>query len=172
MPNLVDTTFFVGDITIPNTHKAEVAENLNLFIGRRENELMLKLLGKELYDLYKANPTDPRFVAINDKLVYIIDGQKYSPIAYYVYWWWMKDKASWTSGVGNIRANSNVAVEVSPAIKMVHAWNTFSEGIRAFTTWMDDNSETYPEWSGRTYNWSYGNLYGYDEFRKTNDFDI
>jgi len=169
MPNLIDTTFFVGEINIPNTSKPEVAESLELFIAKYEEELLLKLLGYELYKAYKDDPSERRFTDLVSGtkewrgLVYAIsptvDG---SLIAYYVYTWWLKDKHVWNSGVGTVRAKGD-ATEVMPiSLKMTEVWNMFSHQVTEFCTFMEVNKVDYPEWSNV-------NLW---QFRVINEFDI
>jgi len=49
--SLIDISYFVGDLTIPNTNDQPVIERLNWYIGKYEQEFLRKLLG---YPLYKA----------------------------------------------------------------------------------------------------------------------
>lgn len=173
MPNLVDASFFVGDINIPNTQKPEIAESLNIFISRYEKELLIHLFGFELYNSYLLDPSTDRFVkiingSVDDNwrgLVYnITDTVKGSLIAYYVYNFWLKDKHVWNSGVGTVRAKGNVTDVMPVAIKMTDAWNEFSRQVLEFSYYMgqDGNADVYPEWQS----------WGLCSFRKTNDFDI
>lgn len=172
MANLVDTSFFVGDINIANTSKPEVAQSVNLFISKYENELLIQILGIDLYDQMKANPTEERFQKLinGDKdfnwrgLVYTYNGSetKYSLIAYYVYWWWVKDKYIWNSGVGTIRPKPSEGEIMSPALKMMESWNTFSDQAYELTTYIRLNSDVYYEWTP----------YCLSDFEKVNDFDI
>ncbi len=48
---LIDRTYFVGDLNIPNSNLPDVGENLDWYIEKYENQFLEKLLG---YDLYKA----------------------------------------------------------------------------------------------------------------------
>lgn len=51
---LTDISFFVGDLEIVNTDTEAVANNLQLFISKREPEILREVLG---YELYKALQT-------------------------------------------------------------------------------------------------------------------
>jgi hypothetical protein len=169
MPNLIDSSFFVGDINIPNTSKPEVAESLNLFIAKHETELLKQLFGYELWKSYNTDATTPRFFSlINGEddwrgLVYNISlDVKGSLIAYYVYWFWMKDKQIWNSGYGTVRPKGD-QTEVMPVyLKLMEAWNTFSKQACEFISYIGNNKDIYPEWSPI-------NLW---EFNTINDFDI
>lgn len=167
---LTDISFFVGDINIPNTSKPEVNQSVNMFIGKYETELLIQMFGADLYQSYVADPTTPRFQLLlkGDPdlnwrgLTYTINDVPYSLIAYYIYWWWIKDKYIWNSGVGTIRTKPNQAEIMSPALKMVEAWNTFSDQVAEFICYMTENSDVFPEWQP----------YNMWHFNKVNDFDI
>jgi len=169
MANLIDITFFVGEINIPNTSKPEIAESLELFIAKYEPEFIRKLFGNEMYASYLNAPTDPRFTEIiNGKdnwrgLVYpISDSVDGSPIANYIYTMWLKDKHVWNSGVGTVRSKGD-GTEVMPiSFKMTEMWNQMSRQIVEFQTFMSDKSEIYPDYSP----------YDIWEFRRINEFDI
>lgn len=174
---LIDSSFFVGEINIPNTNKPEVQAELNHFIAKYESELLNHLLGNELYASYLADVDgEQRFqdlingVSYNDGidywrgLIYSYNGglTMHSMIAYYTYWFWMKDKSSWNSGIGVVRPEGDKAKPISPALKMTAAWNTFSEQVGEFLQFMNASVDVYPEWQP---------IYMY-QFEKINDFDI
>lgn len=169
MSNLINPSFFVGDINIPNTSKLEVAESLNVFISKYEKDLLIKMLGYSLWKSYDTDPTTERFVNLINGvdewrgLVYdISDTVKGSVIAYYVYCWWLKDKQTWNSGIGVVRPKGD-QVDVMPIhIKMVDAWNTCSSIVGEFISYMSDSDDIYPEWNPCEL-W---------QLRPINDFDI
>lgn len=90
----------------------------------------------------------------------------YSLIANYVYWYWMKDNAVWNSGLGTASPNKRAAVDMSPAIKMVNAWNDFSCGVENLYDYLNNSKTVYPEYDSSI------SYLAFCEFRKTNDFDI
>jgi hypothetical protein len=87
-----------------------------------------------------------------------------SPIANYVYWHWIKDQNTQTVGMGEVSSKSENAINVSPATKMVRAWNEMSDWLSDLYYFMQTNYQTYPEWRFSDSYWS--------QFRKTNTFGI
>jgi hypothetical protein len=174
MARIVNISFFVGDINIPNTSKPEVAESLQLFIDKYEEELLNQLLGNELYHLV-VDPIPTQYDERFQKLVYgdaaanwrglVYDygtPTQYSLIAYYIYWWWLKNKYIWNSGIGTVRPKGSSVDVMSPALPMIEAWNTFSEQVGELYDYMRYYSDVYPEWEP----------YNLWQFNKVNDFDI
>lgn len=188
--SLIDQTYFVGDLTIAGRTKTEVSERLALFIEKYENEFLRDVFG---YDLYKAlkdqwatyPSIDQRWKDLFDGKEYQYsgrtrqyrgllfengdgfssgDGQSMSPIANYVYWHWIKDQTTQTVGLGEVASKSENAQLVSPATKMVRAWNEMSEWVQELYHFMQTSYATYPEWQFGDSNFS--------KFRKTNTFGI
>jgi len=154
MPNLIDVSFFVGDINIPNTSKPEIEESLNLFIAKHEKQLLKQMLGYELWTSFDEDDTTQRFVDLIDGigewqgLVYnISDTVKGSLIAYYVYCYWIKDKQIWNSGIGTVRPKGDSAEIMPIYMKYMEAWNTCSAQMGEFVIYMENNLDIYPEWS-------------------------
>lgn len=85
----------------------------------------------------------------------------YSLLAFYIYFFWMKDSAVWNSGVGTSIPDGNLAQKVSPSIKMINAYNTFVRQSRELADFLSSERDTYPEYD------NYRCL-----FRFINDFDI
>jgi hypothetical protein len=179
MANLIDASYFIGEINIPNTQKTEIQESLDWFISKYEQELLQKLLGWELWSLYNADASSQRFVDLINGTDYVYGGYIYhwrgliwkagenphSLIANYIYWYWMKDKQIWNSGIGTIKATPIQGVVMSPGLKMVHVWNDFAEQVKEFYNYMTWSSVLYPEWNAN-------NVFSLWEFAGTNDFDI
>jgi hypothetical protein len=178
---IVDETFFVGEINIPNTSKPEIKNSLTIFIEKYESELLTDLLGKELFNLVEDARGDDRiYVLILGTDKYTVDGlvgswrglnysygsgvtgQTYSLIAYYIYWWWMKDKQIWGSGVGTSRVKPQNAEVMPIYMKLITAWNKFSEETLELYNFLSANQSIYPEWCSNSI-WAY---------TKINDFDI
>jgi|SRR5678815_4098121 hypothetical protein len=173
---LIDTSFFVGEINIPNAQKPEVKESLELFIAKGEQQLLRQLFGHELYVSYAADSTTQRFQDLiygEDfdywrGLIYDITPSsgtnivRGSLIADYIYTWWIKDKQLWNSGVGIVRPKGDNSEVMPISLKIMNAWNQFSHQVYEFVFFMNANIDVYPEWSPI-------NLW---EFRVINDFDI
>src|SRR5687768_14727720 len=109
---LIDETYFVGELKIPNTDRQEVSEPLLRMIAHREKELLTDLLGYEMYKDFLANQAEPVNAALLNGAEYTLNGQlnkweglrnvteKRSLIANYVYFHWQDDQISKTTGLG------------------------------------------------------------------------
>lgn len=187
----IDSSYFVGELNIPNTNKDYILQRLNLFINKREPELLQDILGYELYKAFSAgtasydddgsNSTiEQRWIDLIEGdeytrydrlhkwkgLLYERDGQPYSLIANYVYWHWTEDQTTQTVGLGEAAAKAENADRTSPAVKMVNAWNEMSEQICDLIHFLQANTTVYPEWKS-------GDAHKVlNKFGKTNTFGI
>lgn len=134
---LIDTTYFFGDLSIAQITNEAVETSVQLLIKQREPELLIDLFGYELYKNYLAG------VATEQKYKDVRDGKEYttragklakwrglknstlsqSLIANYVYYWYLRDQASVTTGTGEKTAKAQNASNASPRVKMARAWN-------------------------------------------------
>lgn len=74
---LIDRTYFIGELNIPNTHTTEIGGLLDLFIEKYETKFLNELLGYELYKAFKAGLLeDP----INQKWTDLIEGVEYTDL--------------------------------------------------------------------------------------------
>lgn len=146
----IDPSYFFGNLTIAQKSDTAVSSSLILFIDELEVKLLTDLLGYDLYKAYVAGITEgsplAKWTALRDGKEYtnrsgintkwrglkFTDGTaKKSLIANYVYWHWMENEASDTTGTGvKVAANQN-AVNASPVGKMIRAWNEM-------VTWIGD----------------------------------
>lgn len=70
-----------------------------------------------------------------------------SPIADYVYFWWLKQNLSHTSGLGEVRSKAENSELVSPKHKAVKAWNDMAEKTALLHEFLRVNSPAvYPEY--------------------------
>lgn len=159
---LIDTSYFFGDLTIAQKSDAAVSSSLGWFIAEHEPRLLTDLLGYEFKKLYDAGIT-----AVTQKYVDIRDGKEYtnragilakwrglkfadgsakkSLVANYIYWHWMQNEASVSTGTGEkVAANQN-AVNANPAAKMVRAWNQMVSWNRELIEFLLSHPDDYPE---------------------------
>jgi hypothetical protein len=144
MANLIDTSYFEGEIEVPNSNQAEIAADLNDSITKYEQEVLIYLLGYALFKELKAQPNytsgDKWDKLVNgEEFTYTVNGatvttrweglkgfSKKSLIAYYVYWMHRRKRKSYTAGGGaEAESKSANSDKVSPYIKMVEVWNEF-----------------------------------------------
>lgn len=141
---LIDISYFKGALKIPNIDKDPTAFEQN-YIAVYEAEILTKLLGNSLYQLLIANYVSgtPSIyvdlvegktydVEINEKTYSVkwnglINSEKISLIAYYVYFKYLEQNYQQLTGLGVIQANSENANIVSPNAKMVWANNECSK---------------------------------------------
>ncbi len=68
-----------------------------------------------------------------------------SPIAKYIYYWWMRAKATSTGGVGESIQETNAGKTVSNSAKMTRYWNEMHDEVVRFYLFLDMNIADYPE---------------------------
>ena len=90
---------------------------------------------------------------------------KKSLIANYVYYQWQQDQVTQTVGLGEAATKAENATMVSPANKMLRAWNEMVNWIKEMVCFMEANLDDYPEWQEQNYHclWQkfwYNNQFG------------
>jgi len=147
MANLIDHTYFIGEISLPAQVLTGSLADIDPYIVKYEREALIEILGYTLYKQLKAEiDSGPPAVYTTkwDRLVngheyeidYLGDAQlvkwnglinsdKVSLIAYYIYYQYVKFHVSHTSGFGELFQAGENAARVSPSEKMVNAWNRF-----------------------------------------------
>ena len=143
MAELIDTTYFVEEIEVPNVAQAEVKVPLEKSILQYQKEVLISLLGYSLYKELIAHTVES-----GDKFDKLINGedfsfsfegevietrwegllgyQKKSLIAYYVYFMHRKKKQSYNSGIDvEVEADTENSSKTSLYLKLVDIWNEF-----------------------------------------------
>lgn len=171
--NLINETYFVGDLNIPNTSNPAILERLQWFINKYERKMLEDLLGYELWKLLDTQITQeeenspatplPRLASLLDGteytdtggrlrnwrgLVYTESGAPCSLVANFVYWHWIKDQTTQTVGFGEVATQAQNATLVSPTVKQVSAWNEMSKQVQELWYFLNNNQADYPEWVG------------------------
>lgn len=143
MANIIDTSFFVGDIEIPNVAQAPIRAKLENSIKLYEKEVLISLLGYPMWKDLQANIASPS--GIWDKLIngeefsFTFNGEtittyweglkgleKKSLIAYYVYFMHRRKEASYMAGVGTeVKADTENSTMDDLHTKLVYVWNEF-----------------------------------------------
>lgn len=163
---LIDETYFIGELNIPNLDQENVRQALTVFIAKYQKRFLTLLLGEDVYkdfvagiDVEEGVEIESQWIELRDKLVDC--DTKESPIANYVYWFFMYNNATQTSGVGEIIANTENSMVVSPITKMVRAWNEMCDFVHGTQQWFHD---FYTEYD-LNHDWYFFNLYCYDSYK-------
>lgn len=149
---LIDQSFFVGEIFVPNLTgvgpiPAGNVEELTRFIVKYEPEYLDEVLGLGLSEAFQAGiiaaSPEQRWVDLKSKLVNTT--RKESAIAGYVYYHFYRDRLSTSSGLGEIDSTAENGNVVLNTDKMARAYNDAVRKGRAAFEWVQLNASTYPE---------------------------
>lgn len=164
MANIVTVSDFKGMIMIPqigspiNTGAETVLpvnSALTELIDEKEPEALTKLFGYNLYRALKnglaADPIDQRWIDLRDGSETEINGvwKAYAGvkplITRYVYYWWLRENATQSTGVGEAINKTENAYRVGPAQKQVTAWNDMVKSCKSTLDFLYTNQSVYPE---------------------------
>ena len=136
MANLIDSTYFKGDILL--TNKTDLATDISEAIARYEKEILISLLGYKTYKQLVATPTvEPyksliegaEFELTFDGITQLLkwnglkNSDKESLIAFYTYYKYQERNFVKPSAIGTVKAKAENSETVTPVWKMVNAWN-------------------------------------------------
>jgi len=167
----IDNTYFYGELVLSQVSGAAGAAALQLIIDSREEELLTKLLGYSLYKAYtdalalEVDDTPGPEVLLEERFRDLRDGKEYtnssdvlvkwpglrftvgtskkSLIANYVYWHYVRDNHTFTTGSGEKK--SPLAINALPEAKLVRAWNQMVEWNLKLYEFLDDHADDFPE---------------------------
>lgn len=140
MANLIDSTYFKGDILL--TNKTALATDISDAIDKYEKEILISLLGYKLYSLLVATPTIEPYKSLIDGAEFDLtfDGitqtvkwpglantEKESLIAYYVYCKYQEIMATRPTAVSTAKPQAEAVELVTPLYKITAAWNKMIE---------------------------------------------
>lgn len=163
--SLIDSTYFVNDINIPLGTNNTVTQQ----IARYERDILIQLLGYDLAKLviaYNSSTSPQRIKELVEGKEYtegdytvkwngLINSEKVSLLAYYVYIQYAKGTASPLMNVGTVKPAIEGGAVVSPAGKIQEAGYKLRElagyecqDILAASLYnfMMNQLSTYPEW--------------------------
>ena len=157
---LVTKELLVLDLAIPNKgHQAE-AERLDAMISKLEPKFLESALGGLYYVLKPYFDAEPlpigfsvpeRYLWLRDGsnyidnngklrywkgLLYSVGNIQYSPIAYYVYYFYQRLIQSHTTGVSTATHKTPEGMSINPVEKMLFAWNEMSEMVEELCSFL------------------------------------
>lgn len=137
--SLIDTTYFVRDISVPVSSTPALNVSFTNSILRYENEILKKLLGYELWkeftDALQEDPIDQKWAdlkngadfsfelngqTVNTHWNGLVNTDKISLIAYYVYYNHRINHESGYTGIGEVVSKAENSTRVSPLYKLVN----------------------------------------------------
>jgi hypothetical protein len=161
--SLIDKTYFVKDINIPDSDY----NDLTAYIARYEKEIILKVFGYELGTLvlaYEAGVSDQRILDIVEGKAYTVNGynvkwnglindDKVSLIAYFVFFKWVKNRSTLTGNVSELKLQSENATNAANIQRTTNAWTQLtiltqdmSYPYASLYAFMTEKEADYPEW--------------------------
>ena len=163
--SLIDNTYFVRDINLP----AGVYNTITESIARYERDILIQLLGYDLYKLIAAYDSSTSSQRIKD----LVEGKEYtegdytvkwnglkntekvSLLAYYVYIQYIKDHAIDFQNAGATASTSENGVNVGPGVLIQKASYSLAElsgyigqdmYYPSLYNFMSKHETDYPEW--------------------------
>lgn len=154
--SLIDVSYFIRDINIPNVTNPATLEKINSFIAKYEKECLINLFG---YSIYKeiiegttarsvALKTGEEFTSVYGELKQwdgLVNSDKNSLIAYYVYFYIQRSNASVTTGVAVKVPKSEAATTVTPYAKMIEAWNNYIDSCTLMYYYLVSKASDFPD---------------------------
>jgi hypothetical protein len=163
--SIITIADFKGEQNVAQSNNPGVRENLQGFIDKYEPKFLAMLLGSALAKEFVTGlvlvpvvpATDPvTYVPIDPKWLYLRDDTTLKAMLVdYVYYWYIRDQVTFTSGTGEVKAKNENSSAASSVGKQVMAWNEMADMAREFTL----DLAVYPNYSKPYTHWVYG--YGY-----------
>jgi hypothetical protein len=156
MATIIQVSDFTGEYKIAD----DCYNNLESYIEKYENELLVQLLGAELYGLFIADltaitpqvPQDVRFLAIfnpfntDDRNCLLTSQGIKTMLIQYVYFFILRDNLNVKTATGTVRMqNENSSAPSYNLFNLVEAYNDSINNFKAVQWYVGDNPDTYPE---------------------------
>ena len=155
---LIDETFFTGDLYIegladyagvPSKTNDAIKQELGSLIDHYESEFYRMTIGREnarAFVAYLSKMIDDEPVEkwenLKSMLVEQVGNRKESPVAYYIYFFYLRKNQTQTTSIGNIEESQSN--RISPCnIKMIDAWNQMAYMNRYLSEYLCDHREEY-----------------------------
>lgn len=163
---LIDYTYYYSNTLIVGlgcNSEAEIAKTTEVesFSARYEKKFLRAVLGDDLYDAFIAGFTGTpaaKWTALANQLRDAT--AKTSPIANYVWYKWQQQNQQLSTATGDKTATELNLVRSSNYGKYVNVWNAMCEQLDDFYEWLNDNTATYTEWDGTTWEYDTINQFG------------
>lgn len=98
---------------------------------------------------FKFSGSDKYLVELSSPIITVSDTSillaPQSPIADYCFYWWLKQKHTLTSGIGQVKQKGQNSVVVTEKYKACAAWNSMVDKSVRLYNFLYANTSTYPE---------------------------
>ncbi len=151
---LINDTYFVFDLSLPAGKYSDIAG----WINRLEGDLIREIVGVELGNLILeySEASNQRIKNIVEGVDFEVDGINYhwnglvndnkkSLIAYYVYTQYLRNNITFTTGTGERKAKNENSHNANQSIKYWRAHQRYMEEVTTLLMFLNANADIYPE---------------------------
>lgn len=151
---LINDTYFVFDLSLPAGKYSDIAG----WIDRLEGDLIREIVGVELGNLILeySEASNQRIKDIVEGVDFEVDGINYhwnglvndnkkSLIAYYVYTQYLRNNITFTTGTGERKAKNENSHNANQSIKYWRAHQRYMEEVTTLLMFLNANADIYPE---------------------------
>jgi hypothetical protein len=165
---IIDSTYFINKLALPQLSNAEGLIAVNNFILQYESEFLECALGFDLWQAFVAGVEDS---SPEERWLWLLEGQNYtingrngtwrgfenhsklSPIANYVFYQFMDNKAVDFVLTGNVISSTENNRTVNGVDRMIDTWNRMVDLNTDLIQYLRANKSLYPEWKECTHGW-------------------
>lgn len=145
MANLITADYFIREVNLPGNVLSGTLANITPYIEQYEREVLIDLLGYPLYKsllvgiaagspdygsvrwkrLITGHEYDITYQGVDTQVKWngLINDEKRSLLAYFIFYYYLKDHTTFTSNRGELAGLSENAVPFNPAQRLVKSWN-------------------------------------------------
>lgn len=151
---LLSNEYFVGRLSVPNlpdlTVGPTISAGLSFYSDRYVPKFLDLVLGEDLaaeflLEIAEAYPL-AKWTDLRDALM--DDDTHISPMANYVYFYFMRDQFPALGQTGAQFPEGTGAVVGYHTERLADAWNDMTDLLEDFWDWMDTNKADYTDWTG------------------------
>lgn len=155
MATIIDSSYFFGDLYIPQITEPSVLATVNKYIVKYEPEFLQDVLGYTMAKNINAYPFLLNGAEFNNPYkggapdnwkglkVDLGSGKYWSIIANYVYVRYMQDNISFSTGSGEKVIDQQTSKTVSPVMKIKRAWDEMAKEIQTLIGFLQSDRLTY-----------------------------
>lgn len=164
--SLIDKTYFKADIALPKSD----FDNIASFITKFEKDVLISLLGYELYKKVIETPLVEPYKSLIEGTEYsvyyngknrlvkwngLVNADKISLISYYTYCYYLRSIVSSTQQVGEVKHKQINSDNANVFGKIIAAWSNFEslygssydkKIVPSAYNYLTEKSDLFPEW--------------------------